>query len=298
MYLNTLVALGFPLFASLARASREAYDEICPSRDGQTEQRDGAQIAYHCNRRLPADSLLDTRSADTPEACIEHCKTEAQCTGSQWLYSNGECRLFTASDDNLEYLRASLVTIVTRNDEEPPVEPESPGDDAASLEECRTSLDDCGLSERRLEQELEECRASSGNGEEEATLAQELETCENSRIVLQRQLRTCERTCETDIYKLMTLWGVCPAKDNQTVRQGRGTFKFNCKVKRTGTVLATTAQGFEMCLQSCALKSECKGVNYWKFKPIHQRCEMFKGPKVGYTGTTEEVVAALLTARH
>ncbi|KAF4511310.1 hypothetical protein G6O67_003118 [Ophiocordyceps sinensis] len=172
----------------------------------------------------------------------------------------------------------------------------SPGDgNSATLDECQTGLDDCTRSETRLQDELNACRASQGNAQEEASLRQELDTCENSRLSLQNQLRSCEASNDS----LMTVVAVCPAKDGQSLRQGKGTFKFNCKSKRTGQAHKTTGHGFEMCLQACVKDAQCKATNYWWSKPASQRCEMLTG-QVGYTGSTaeEHVVGAMVLTRH
>lgn len=294
MHIKTLLAISLPLFADLAKGSSDDYRAICPSRDGQTEQRDGIQVLYRCNRRLPEESLINTLSAGTPDACIEHCRSNAQCVGSQWLYATEECRLFSVGDDAVQYQRASLAIIVTRDETGGP----NPGDDdstCGALNECRTALDDCEGNETRLQEELDECRASQGSCEEEARLAEELETCENSRIDLQSQLRACEARDDN----LMTVVSVCPGQDGKQLRQGKGTFKFNCNnYKRTGAVLRTTGHGFEMCLQTCAKDSQCTATNYWPNKPAAQRCEMFKEPRPGFTSATDPCVAALLVVRH
>lgn len=292
MIFHTVWTFGLLALTGMAKGSRDAYDTVCMSKDGRIEEHGSGRILYRCNRRLPEASMIGTLSAPTPQSCVENCDANSQCSGSQWLYGSQECRLFSVGDAAIEVQRGSVV-IIPIGEEMGNGDLEYTDDDVA-LRECQTSYDDCTRNEQRLEEELRQCRAAQGTAEEEARLNEELDVCENSRLSLQQQLRECEASQGN----LMTVVTACPGKDGQTLRQGKGTFKFNCKVRRTGEVLRTTGHGFEMCLQACASNSQCKATNYWYNKPVSQRCEMFKGPSPGYTSTTEKVVAALLTARH
>lgn len=164
---------------------------------------------------------------------------------------------------------------------------------------CQQEKDDLDTKNKACQQQLDACQNLQGS------LQQQVDVCQNSKDAYQKQLSALQqelRASEAANTNLLTSASVCypgyKGKDNQTLRQGRGTFKFSCKAKRTGAVLRTTGHGFEMCLQACARNPECGGANYWTHKPdIAGRCEMLKGSP-GWANTSEKVIGAIVQGRH
>lgn len=209
--------------------------------------------------------------------------------------------------------------IITRDETEEAPNPVDSDRNDEELIQCQNTVDHCERNEDRLQRELDDCLASQGTPGDDTLLQEELQTCQDLQETLHQQLDACQnsrntlqgqlsavqqllRACEASNTDLLSSESVCPpgykGKDGQTLRQGRGTFKFNCKAKRTGEILRTTGRGFEMCLQTCAKEPQCGGINYWTHKPVvKQRCEMFRG-RPGWTTTNEKVIGALVQGRH
>ncbi|PHH92667.1 hypothetical protein CDD83_6271 [Cordyceps sp. RAO-2017] len=325
---------ALPLLAAFAGASRESYDEICPSKDGQTEPSNyGSDITYYCGKQFPREGLIDTSLSEDADICVTRCQETAGCIGISWLYQFKECQLFASGDNSLRGRRGAVSIVLT---DERTVDEDylfagarsygqfSIGDDyyegqgadgltydsgvctdeSRRCRNCQKHLSECEEAEEKLEGSLKSCKQGSKDAEDK------LDKCRSSSKKLEQdnkdlqkdksELKKESRELKDQIAilpKPMDERQVCPAYKGMLMRQAKGTWKISCQQGSTGKVYRRTGDNFNSCLEACAKDSACKSVNYWP-KNGSKRCVMFNTSAPNGGSVRDPLVGAVLVGRY